>query len=96
MTGKSFTEVLLQAKPMNPDLGDKFGHFGNKTKLLENSRAMVLSLQGTKLQRTFVRLLCDVASCQKRYQASYSNEELIVLGALTAVQAGEMTDIECY
>ncbi|GBM69270.1 hypothetical protein AVEN_246298-1 [Araneus ventricosus] len=60
----SFTEVLLEAKPMNPDFGDKVG---DKTKLLENTRKLAVSLRGAEISRTFQRLPCDVTSCWKRH-----------------------------
>ncbi|GBM03907.1 hypothetical protein AVEN_185404-1 [Araneus ventricosus] len=49
-------------------LGDKFGNFCDKTKLLENRGNFALSLLGAEISRTFERLLCDVTSFWKRYK----------------------------
>ncbi|GBM97241.1 hypothetical protein AVEN_254928-1 [Araneus ventricosus] len=72
MEGKRVLQkFLLEAKPMNPDLGDKM-------KLLENARIMALSKSnygsikcknyGTEIWKTFERILYDVMPCRRSYK----------------------------
>ncbi|GBO20464.1 hypothetical protein AVEN_106494-1 [Araneus ventricosus] len=57
-----------QASDLGDKLNDKFGDFGSKTKLVENTRNMALSLLGVEMSITFERLQCDVTSYWKRYK----------------------------
>ncbi|GBN78880.1 hypothetical protein AVEN_112513-1, partial [Araneus ventricosus] len=45
-----------------------FGDYGDKTKLLENTKCLTLSLLGAEVSRTIERLIYDIASCWKKYK----------------------------
>ncbi|GBM06460.1 hypothetical protein AVEN_58307-1 [Araneus ventricosus] len=56
---------VLGAKPMATDLDDKFDAFGDKMKVLENTRIITLSLLGTEIWRSFWKSPCDAMPCRK-------------------------------
>ncbi|GBN21429.1 hypothetical protein AVEN_76305-1 [Araneus ventricosus] len=62
-----------QANETRPDrFHFKFGHFGDKTKLLENAEIIILSRLGAEISRTFEIRPCDITSCDNGSSSSQS------------------------
>ncbi|GBN36555.1 hypothetical protein AVEN_88806-1 [Araneus ventricosus] len=86
---KNLHKFLLEAKPLNHDLGDKM-------KRLENTRIMAIYLLGMEIEK-----LQEISMRHHTLLEGYNTELLkqgINLGVLSAVRAAKLSPIEscCY
>ncbi|GBM69820.1 hypothetical protein AVEN_224741-1 [Araneus ventricosus] len=91
MVGKRYLHRFVSdAKLMTSDISDKFG---DKVKVLENTRIMNLSLLGTYMDLEN-SMCCDAPS--ESYKYSRRLKRVNLFGVLFAVRVGLLLDAERY